>query len=240
MSSTNRPEPEDTGETAAAPPAGRRSRADGERTRRAILTEAAALASVHGLDGLTIGRLAELTGMSKSGLFAHFGSKEGLQLAVVAYAARHAYLEYTGPAMAADTPLERLWSLCEYFLSFVERRVFPGGCFFTAVSGQLLTMPEPVRERILRNARGWMGLLAQCAREAIAAGELRSELDPEQIAFELHALMLDANRVYIAQGDSAALERAWQGIGRLLGDSERKRRTLVPPASAAAAEPAGE
>jgi AcrR family transcriptional regulator len=228
MSSRNQPDIAEPGQSAATPRGERRKRSDGERTRRAILAEATALATVHGLDGLTIGRLAELTGMSKSGLFAHFGSKEGLQVAVVASAGRRAYLEYTGPGMAAESPLERLWGLCEYFLSFVERRVFPGGCFFTAVSGQLHAMPEPVRERIVRYARGWMELLTQCAREAIETGALQTELQPEQIAFELHALTVDANRLFIAQGDHVSLERAWAGVCRLLGDATRKRRTLIP------------
>jgi len=206
----------------------RRARADGERTRAAILGEATALATLHGLEGLTIGRLAELTGMSKSGLFAHFGSKEGLQLAVVATAAKTAYVEYARPAMAAASPLEQLWGLCDHFLHFVERKVFPGGCFFSAVAGEMHVLPEPVRERIDKHARGWMKLLTQCAAEAIQAGELHTELEPEQIAFELHAATVDANRLYIIQGDPTVLDRAWAAVRRLLGDPHRPRRKAHP------------
>lgn len=202
----------------------RRPRADGERTRAAILHEATALATLYGLGGLTIGRLAELTGMSKSGLFAHFGSKEGLQLAVVARAAKTAYVEYTGPAMAAHSPLEQLWGLCEYFLGFVERKVFPGGCFFSAVAGEMHALPEPVRDRIDKHLRGWIRLLTQCAAEAIQAGELPTELEPEQIAFELNAVTVHASRLYIIQDDPVVLDRAWATTCRLLGDPRRVRR----------------
>jgi AcrR family transcriptional regulator len=215
-------------------PRKRQPRADGERTRAAILNEATALATLHGLEGLTIGRLAELTGMSKSGLFAHFGSKESLQLAVVGAAIRTATREYTGPAMAAATPLERLWGLCELFLSFVERRVYPGGCFFSAVIGEMRVLPEPVRERIIKHQHGWLGLLTQLARQAIAAGELHTELTAEQISFELHSLTHMANDLYVAHGDAGALDQAWDGVRRLLGDPRRPRHTLAPPAAASA------
>jgi AcrR family transcriptional regulator len=213
-------------------PRKRQPRADGERTRAAILDEATSLATLHGLEGLTMGRLAELIGMSKSGLFAHFGSKESLQLAVVGAAIRTATREYTGPAMAAATPLERLWGLCELFLSFVERRVYPGGCFFSAVIGEMKVLPTPVRERIIRHQRGWLGLLTQCAQEAIDAGELHTELTADQIAFELHSLTHMANDLYVAHGETAMLDRAWEGVRRLLGDPRRPRH--APPTAPAA------
>ncbi len=201
----------------------RQTRSDGERTRAVILKRATALATLYGLEGLTIGRLADLTGLSKSGLFAHFGSKENLQLAIVAEAASCAHQEYTGPASKESTPKEQLWKMCEYFLSFVERKVYPGGCFFTAVAREVHALPDSVRRRVTRYGRGYMRRLAQNAKEAILAGELETALAPEQIAFELHALMIDANTLFIFQEDSAVIDRAWDGIRRLLGDPGRPR-----------------
>ena len=210
----------------AGPKKRRKPRLDGLRTRMAILTEATSLATVYGLEGLSIGRLAELAGMSKSGLFAHFGSKENLQMAIVATAMKCSYVEFTRPAMKAEAPLERLWGLCDYFLNFVERRVFPGGCFFSAVVGEMHALPERVRERIERHQRGYLQLLTRCAEEAIAAGELKTSLEPDQIVFELHALIIIANLRYVAHGDTAVLDRAWAAVQRLLGDCNRARRAI--------------
>jgi AcrR family transcriptional regulator len=112
----------------------RHPRADGERTRSAILRTAASLATVDGLEGLSIGHLAAATGMSKSGLYAHFGSKEELQLATVDEAERILTEEVVQPALAARPGLAQLAAACEAFFSYVERRVFPGGCFFAATA----------------------------------------------------------------------------------------------------------
>ena len=201
----------------------RKPRADGERTRAAILTEATLLATLHGLGGLTIGRLADLTGMSKSGLFAHFGSKENLQLAVVATAAKCAQEEYTGPATEEDSPIEKVWNLCDRFLSFVERRVFPGGCFFAAVTSEMHALPDMVWRRIERYQNGYLKLQVQWVKGAILSGELKTNLEAEQIAFELHSLIITANTLYKIHGDASALERAWDGVRRLLGDTSRAR-----------------
>ncbi len=216
-------------QTATQEPAGgvprkeRRPRADGERTRAAILAEATSLATLYGLEGLSIGRLAELTGMSKSGLFSHFGSKENLQLAVVATAAKCAQVEYTGPALEQETALERLWKTCDDFLNFVERRVFPGGCFFSAITGEMHALPKAVRGRIERYQKGYVKQLTQYAEEAIETGDLKTELKPAQIAFEVHALTIFANTFFIIHRDPAVLDRAWDGVRRLLGDPTRPR-----------------
>ena len=201
----------------------RKPRADGERTRAAILNEATSLATLHGLGGLTIGRLAGLTGLSKSGLFAHFGSKENLQLAVVATAAKCAQEEYTGPASEAGSPLGKLWKFCESFLSFVERRVFPGGCFFSAVAAEMHALPPAVRRRIERHQKVYLKMLGKWVREAILTGEMETRLEPEQIAFELHSLIITANTLYKIHSDASPLERAWDGVRRLLGDPGRLR-----------------
>ena len=119
----------------------RHPRADGERTRAAILRAAASLATTDGLEGLSIGNLAAATGMSKSGLYAHFGTKQDLQLATVAEAERVLHAEVIAPALAAPPGLAQLAAACEAFLSYVERRVFPGGCFFVATALEMGTRP---------------------------------------------------------------------------------------------------
>src|SRR3954468_12801071 len=111
----------------------RKRRTDGERSRKAILQEAARLATVEGINGLSIGRLAEAVGMSKSGLFAHFGSKEELQLATIGTANEVFAEQVVRPALRGESGIERLRLLCERFLGHVEDDVFTGGCFFASV-----------------------------------------------------------------------------------------------------------
>src|SRR4051795_12861489 len=126
----------------------RQRRADGERTRSAILRGAASLATVDGLEGLSIGNLAAATGISKSGLYAHFGSKQELQLATVDEAERILTAEVVQPALAARPGLGQLAAVCEAFFSYVQRRVFPGGCFFVATALEMGARPGPVKDRI--------------------------------------------------------------------------------------------
>jgi AcrR family transcriptional regulator len=189
----------------------------GERTRAAILEEAARLATVEGLDGISIGGLAEVTGMSKSGLYAHFGSKAELQLATVD-AARESFIrEVVTPALSTTREgRDRLHALCERFLSYVERRVFPGGCFFVAASAELGSRPGAVHDRVATYQRQWSELLRQTAREADAQGELAAGDDPDQLAFELGTLLAGANIVAILHSDDSAIERARTAIRRRL------------------------
>src|ERR1700677_3805311 len=139
----------------------------GARTRTTILRTAAALASVDGLDGLSIGRLATELAMSKSGLFAHFGSKEELQLATIEEA-RHRYArEVIEPACAAGSGITRLHALCEAFLSYLQRAVFPGGCFFASAMAEFDSKaPGPVRDRIIHCQDQWMNTLERTAQHA--------------------------------------------------------------------------
>ncbi len=195
---------------------GRRRRQDGERSRSAILEAAARLSTVEGLDGLSIGRLADDVGMSKSGLFAHFGSKEELQLATIDTANEIFLADVVVPALAETSPLRRLEALCERFLSHVERSVFPGGCFFASVAAEMDTKPGPVRDRASEIVGGWRGLFTEAIAEAQAGGELDPGEDPEQLAFELQAPLLLANSQYVISGDRAAIERARTGIARRL------------------------
>ncbi len=189
----------------------------GERTRSAILDEAARLATVEGLDGISIGGLAAVTGMSKSGLYAHFGSKEELQLATIEAARASFVREVVGPALS-DTPagLERLLALCEGFLSYVERRVFPGGCFFVAASAEVGSRPGALHERVATYQRQWSELLRRTARDAAANGELPAEADAEQVAFELGTILAGANIVAVLHSDDTAIDRAREAIRRRL------------------------
>ena len=184
----------------------------GARTRAAILEEAARLATVDGLEGLTIGGLAGATGMSKSGLYAHFGSKRELQLATIESARETFVAEVLQPALSEPKGIQRLLAACEAFLSHVERRVFPGGCFFAAAAAEVGTRPGPVRDSVAAQQRDWLTLLERLAREAEQLGQLSSGADPAQLAFELNALLVAANTGYILQSDPGVLRRARAAI----------------------------
>jgi AcrR family transcriptional regulator len=190
----------------------RRRRSDGERSRNAILQEAAQLATVEGLGGLSIGRLADAVGMSKSGLFAHFGSKEELQLATIETAGVVFTDVVIAPAMVAPTGLERLERLAENFLHHVEDGVFPGGCFFASVAAELDTHPGPVRDLALEVVEEWFGLLVAAVSDAQAEGALDPSGDSTQLAFELDAYLLLANAQFVISGDPAPIDRARHAI----------------------------
>ena len=190
----------------------RRRRADGERSRQAILRGAANLATTEGLRGLSIGELAAHIGMSKSGLYAHFGSKEELQLATVETAREIFDAEIVEPAQAIADPLERLHALCEGFLSYLERRVFPGGCFFASTTAELDTHPGSVKDAVESVQRHWMEQLQQLIHEAQQAGSLASTEDPAQLAFELEAYLLMGNAAFVLDNDPSALRQARAAI----------------------------
>src|SRR5689334_8129205 len=165
----------------------RRQRSDGERSRAAILREAARMATVEGLDGLSLSRLARAVGMSKSGLFAHFGSKEELQLATIAAASTVFDELVIEPAGKEAGGLPRLRAYVALFLQHVEEAVFPGGCFFVSAMSELDAQPGPARDGALAFSQRWLVLLAEQVMQAQAAGELNPTADPSQIAFELNA-----------------------------------------------------
>jgi len=206
----------------------RRRRSDGERSRRTILLTAARLATVDGLDGLTIGRLAEETGMSKSGLFAHFGSKEELQLATIDAASEIFEADVLQPALEVDG-LARVEVLAERFLSHVDRDVFPGGCFFASAAAEMDTRPGRVRDRVVAFQRGWSELFQAAFRTARERGEIDPSADPAQLAFEVNALLAEANGAYLLRGDRGAFDMARRGIADRL---ERAAPQAVPSAQA--------
>src|SRR5436190_24315145 len=190
----------------------RRRRSDGARSRAAILHEAARLATVDGLDGLSLARLADAVGMSKSGLFAHFGSKEELQLATVETATAIYEEQVIGPARATATGVPRLRAYVEGFLDHVEEGVFPGGCFFVSAVSELDAHPGPVRDGAMAFSQRWLGLLAEEVAAAQAAGELDPGADPPQVAFELNAFMVLGNMQFVASGDPGALDRVRRAV----------------------------
>jgi AcrR family transcriptional regulator len=194
----------------------RRQRSDGIRSREAILRQAARLATVEGIEGLSIGRLADSVGMSKSGLFAHFRSKEELQLATIETADAIFRAEVVDPALRAPTGIARLRGLCEAFLAHLERGVFPGGCFFASVAAEVDTHPGPVHDRAMATVASWVSGLESAVADAQAESALDRGADAAQVAFELDAYLLLANAQYVATRDPAALDRARRAIDRLL------------------------
>jgi len=194
----------------------RKRRSDGERSRNAILHEAAKLATVEGLSGLSIARLADAVGMSKSGLFAHFGSKEELQLATIETAGNIFATEVIVPALAQKTGIGRLHALVERFLDHVERQVFPGGCFFASVAMEMDTRPGPVRDKVFELVEEWSGQLVAAAEAARVEGAIDASEDAGQLAFEIDAFLLLANAAFVISGEPAQLERARRAVERRL------------------------
>ena len=195
----------------------RRPRADGERTRGAILRAAASLATIDGLEGLSIGNLAAATGMSKSGLYAHFGSKRELQLATVEEAGRILHEVVVQPALAAPSGRAQLVAVCEAFFDYLQRRTFPGGCFFAAAALEMGTRPGPVKERVAAFQSGFVSLVRQFAVTAIEQNELPAGEDPDRLAFELYGIMLAADANFVLHDDTTALNLARQIVRQRLG-----------------------
>jgi AcrR family transcriptional regulator len=197
-------------------------RAQGARTRQAILEAAVDVASAEGLEGLTIGRLASKLSMSKSGLFAHFGSKEELQLATID-AARSIFIrEVIRPAFEADYGMARLWKLCDLWLGYVQGGVFRGGCFFAAAAAEFDSRPGTVRDRIAEIMKAWLNILRRAVVEAKEAGHTGKDVDPAQLAFEFNAMELGANWAFQLYGDRQAFSRAREAI------LERLRHIATP------------
>ena len=180
-------------------------------TRETILERSVQLATAEGLEGVSIGRLASDLGLSKSGLFRHFGSKEELQLATVRAASAIFEEEVLEPTADEESGFQRLSALCRLYLEYLEREAMPGGGFWSAASAEFDGRPGPVRDAVRAMLRSWMGLLE---REARVAG---SE-DPRQLAFELHALTQEANWAFQLFEDATAFGRARKGIERLLDE----------------------
>ena len=201
-------------------------RIKGMRTRQAILTHAARVGSAEGLDAVSLQRLADDLGISKSGLFAHFGSKEELHMATIEAAAEIFTEEVIRPALVQSRGVGRVWALCNSWISYLERGVFPGGCFFWAVAEEYDSRrPGPVRDSVLQKKAYWSYSLQRAVREAQEAGEIDASVDPEQLAWELDSLLGGINSGFKSEDGSLALERGRRAIrDRLLRAS-----TLTAP-----------
>ena len=160
----------------------------GERTRTAVLDQALALATVAGLGGLSLSQVADALGVSKSGLFAHWRSKEALQLAVIEHARAQWTERIIRPALAAPRGVRRLWAVHDTRLSFYEAEVLPGGCFFANAHFEYNARPGVIRDRLAAELTDWMTFLTGLAADAVALGELRPGAEPEGIAYETESL----------------------------------------------------
>jgi AcrR family transcriptional regulator len=192
------------------------TRPAGERTRAAILKEAASLATVDGLDGLSIGNLAAALGMSKSGLYAHFGSKLELQLATVEEAVRVFQAEVIDPALAAPPGLPQLVAICDAFVDYLARDTFPGGCFFAGAALEMGARPGPVNERIAAFQLSFMALIRQFVDSALERGQISDDEDPDQLTFEINGIILAANTGFVVLRDRRMLQLARQVVRRRL------------------------
>lgn len=193
-----------------------RRRARGDLARQAVMDVAVDLASVSGLDGLSIGGLAAAVDRSKAGIAGLFGSKEDLQLATVAAAAEVFTRTVIAPALRAPAGLRRLRALIDGWLAYSESRVFTGGCFFAAATAEYRSRPGAVRDAVATNMRRWTDFLEGAVERAIATCELAPDTDSIQLAFELNALLTEANDKSLLYDTAEPYIRARTAIDRLL------------------------
>lgn len=196
--------------------------ARGELTRKAILSRALSLASEVGLEGVTIGQLAADMGLSKSGLFAHFQSKEALQLQILDLAATRFIEIVVRPGLAAPAGEERLASLFEHWLEWPREEALPGGCFFVAAATELDDRPGPLRDRLAELQRRWLAVLSETARGAVAEGQFRADLDCEQLAHDVYGSMLAYHHASRLLRDPRSKTRARAAFAALLGAARRE------------------
>jgi AcrR family transcriptional regulator len=195
----------------------RKSAAEARATRSRIIDRAVDIASLDGLEGVTIGRLAEDLQMSKAGVIGHFRTKEGLQLAAVERAADIFRREVWDAAAAKPEGLPRLVALCDAWVTYATDGTFPGGCFFTAAVAEFDGRAGPVRDSIERYEALWFGAIQDQVRIAIDAGDLPRDTDPDQVSFELRAIEAGLNQRFQLHRDASAPGRARVAMRRVLG-----------------------
>jgi len=188
----------------------------GEQTRVAILDEALKIASKLGLEGLTIGSLADATGMSKSGLFAHFGSREDLQLAVLEHAAQRYGEKVFVPVLKIERGLPRLRALFERWLDWALESGLPGGCIMISAAAEYDDRPGPIRDAVIANQHRGNAITQKAVRLAIEEGHLSPDTDPEQISFEMLGIVLAAHNHRRLLGDREARKRALTAFDQLV------------------------
>jgi AcrR family transcriptional regulator len=194
----------------------RRSLTEVAGSRAATLDAAVELASVVGLEGVTIGRLADELEMSKSGLIGRFGSKEQLQLAALELASETFRRTVYEPAAEEPAGLRRLSAICDAWIAYLGDPPFPGGCFLTTASVEFDARPGPVRDAVKRVMKQWVGVLEREARAAIEQGELPRDADPKDIAFTINAIGVGANCDFQLHRDRRAPKRARRAMAAVL------------------------
>jgi AcrR family transcriptional regulator len=199
----------------------RRSEAAVAATRAAVTRTAVERASVEGLEGLTIGGLADEAEMRKSSVFSLFGSKEELQLATLDAAAEQFVAEVWERAAGERPGLPRLLALCESWLDYHRREVMPGGCFLTTATVEYDARPGPLRDATAKTMRRWLRALEREAAVAIEAGDLPADTDPADVAFELNALAAAASYGFQLWRDPEVFARARRSMHRVLGGELR-------------------
>lgn len=191
----------------------------GDDTRRAILDQAMSLASRTGLDALSIGGLSDEVGMSKSGLFAHFGSKEKLQLAVIQAAARRFEDQVVRPALRGPRGEPRIRALVDNWLAWARPGKLPGGCLFVQLIAEFDDQPGPVRDLLVSLQKDWMSLLSESAVRAQSQGHFAASVDPCLFAFTLYALMLGYHHSDRLLGDPRAVSYLNTSVNQLFETS---------------------
>lgn len=195
----------------------RRSAADVADSRAAVVAAAVDLASVEGLEGITIGRLAGELSMSKSGLIGRFGDKEAMQRAVLAAAIERFTDAVWRPVARVEPGLPRLEAIVEAWIGHLREGVFPGGCFVTTASVEYDARPGALHEDVAAAVRRWLGVLEGEARAAQDAGDLPAGRDPADVAFELHSLASGGSVAGRLVGDERALDRTRAAMRRAIG-----------------------
>lgn len=190
----------------------------GERTRTMILDEALQLASVVGLEGLTIGTLANRLGLSKSGLYAHFKSKDALQLAILEHGTTHFIDTVVNPALAPGDPVAAIQTTFAAWLEWSGQRM-AGGCLFVTAIVEYDDRTGPVREMLVQLHRRWLDFVAGAATRAASAGRFRADLDAAQFAHDFHAILLGFNQARRLLRDPDAEAKAHRAFQRLLADA---------------------
>jgi AcrR family transcriptional regulator len=201
----------------------------GELTRQSVLEHATRLASQVGLEGLTIGKLAEDLDLSKSGLFAHFKSKEALQIQVIEYARERFVESVLRPALKAERGEPRVRALFERWLDWSRASSRATGCIFVALAVELDDRPGPARERLVQSQKDWLDFLANALRLGVEAGHFREDADPEQFAHELYGIMLAHHHAARLLNDPQARERAYRSFESLLAAAREGARAPVQP-----------
>jgi len=199
--------------------------AKGEQTRQAILGQAFELAKTSGLAGLSIGRLAEATGLSKSGLFAHFGSKEALEVAVVGEAVRQFIEAVVAPALQKPRGEPRVRALFDHWLAWGDQ---PGGCFFVSAAAELDDRTGPAREALVHACQDWIDAIATATRITVNEGQFRGEVDADQFAFEVYSVMLGYHAYQKFLREDVSRARARAALDRLIASARAPHRAPTP------------